>query len=378
MDGEGMEPVIAATKRETDKKCPYCGGVMDFNPETGNLACPYCGHEEAIEVKQKNFVAKELDFDLAEEVASVDWGTATKTVRCKACGAETVYDVNEIANECPYCGSNQVMEERGEHTMAPSGIVVFRISAKEASERFRNWIGKKFFCPKLAKQSARPKAFKGLYIPFWTFDANTASDYTGEYGIDHQERDKDGKMRTRTVWRHTRGRYNQSFDDVLVCGSTKQDEAMLKKLEPFDTKKTVAYKPEYMAGFMAERYTVKMKTAWEKAKGIIKNIIWSSVSDKIRREHLADHTRNVRVNTEFRDITYKYLLLPVWISSFQYKGRVYHFMVNGQTGEVSGKTPISWVKVAFVAVTAAIILTLIFGWASMDAEAAMEICRNGI
>ena len=138
MAKEQMNATVSKTEKETDKKCPSCGGVMEFNPSNGKMTCPYCGYEEEIQVEHRGFVAQELDFSTAgDDDASCDWGTATKTVICKSCGAETVYDVNEMANVCPYCGSNQVMEQENGKVMAPGGVVTFQISAKEASERFR-------------------------------------------------------------------------------------------------------------------------------------------------------------------------------------------------------------------------------------------------
>ena len=182
----GMEeqiPEQVATREETDKKCPCCGGIMDFDPSSGMLHCPYCEHQEQIKVENPKFEAVELDFYAAEEEASCDWGVATKSVICKACGAETIYDVNEMSNTCPYCGSNQVMDDpNSKKVMAPGGVLAFKISAEDASSRFKQWIKRKFFCPKLAKESAKPDAFTGIYVPYWTFDSHTESDYHGEYG----------------------------------------------------------------------------------------------------------------------------------------------------------------------------------------------------
>lgn len=372
---EYEEPVMAVTEKETDKKCPACGGVMDYNPQNGKLKCPYCDTEVEIKVENKTFVAKEMDFASVEDEGSCDWGTATKTIICKACGAQTVYDVNQIAHECPYCGSNQVMEETQEKILAPGGVVLFQITAKEASDRFKRWIGRKFFCPKLAKESAKPKALKGLYIPFWTYDADTYSNYTGEYGKDRRVKNSEGKEVIVTDWYRTSGSYKDTFDDVLVCASTKQDTYMLSGLEPFDTNKAVEYKPEYMAGFIAERYTIRMKDAWETAKMKIHHILTEKIEDKIEREHHTHQSRNIMFQTRYSNETCKYLLLPVWISSFQYKGKVYRFMINGQTGKVSGQTPISWVKVAIVVAAAAAAAALIY-YMGQDSYETMRETRN--
>lgn len=348
------EPNIVKTIEETDKKCPACGGTMDFDPKTGGLSCPYCGHQQEIERKVEAAAdesqapsqsAAELRLEDAEKVENCDWGLATKTVICKSCGAESVYDVNEISAVCPYCGSNQVMEASDQNTMAPGGVIPFKIDQKEAGNRFLGWIKKKFFAPKAAKESAKAGKFQGIYLPYWTFDANTSSTYRAQYGIDRTVEDSDGNSTTVTDWFTTRGHYEEFIDDELVCGSSLHDERMLRELEPFNTGDNVIYKPEYVAGFGAERYSIGIKEAWQKAKDRILDHLKQMISDKIRNEHRADHVRGLEINADFKDMTYKYLLLPVWISSFKYKDKVYQFMVNGETGKVSGRSPVSVLKV---------------------------------
>lgn len=354
---ENTEPVIVKTKEETDKKCPNCGGVMDFDPATGGLRCPYCEYVEEIQAEADTPAsAEEQDFLSAENTASCDWGIQTKTVLCNACGAESIYDTLQTSGTCPFCGSNQVMDANTESTIAPGGVVPFAISDKDAAERFHKWIRKKWFCPKLAKESAKPKSFKGVYLPYWTFDTQTFSTYTAEYGIDHTTRDKDGNTHVHTNWHSASGSHSEFIDDQLVLASKNHDTRMLQGLEPYMTGENKAYKPEYVAGFVSERYSIGLKDAWDIARSAITANLRNNVSDIVRSEHNADHVRNVNLRPSFSNITYKYLLLPVWLSNFKYKEKIYQFTVNGQTGRVSGRTPISIPKVILTVFIALVVL----------------------
>lgn len=348
------------TKEETDRKCPRCEGTMDYNPQTKGLKCPYCDYEEEIPTNcDFNESAEELDFYSAEQTGNCNWGVEKKTVICKSCGAESVYDALEISNECPYCGSNQVMEEKGKDTLAPGGVIPFVITAKEAAARFKGWIKRQIFCPRKAKESAKPKAFKGVYLPYWTFDTHTESEYTAQYGKHRRIRGNDGKDKIVTDWYGTSGYYTENIDDQLVIGTNRHDDNMLRKIEPFNTADNKTYKPEYVAGFISERYSIGLKDAWESAKKFISSRLRSNIRQKIIRAYNADDVRNLNIRTSYSNITYKYLLLPIWISSFRYKDKIYQFVVNGQTGEVAGKTPISPLRVA-IAVILGIILAVLF------------------
>lgn len=357
MTQTGQELEREDTKRETDRKCPQCGGTMDFDPRTGGLKCPYCDYEEAIPVQETPdgpAAAEELDFETAKETASCDWGAKKKVIICKSCGAQSVYDELEIANECPYCGSNQVMEEKGEDTMAPGGVVPFAVTAKEAAAKFTSWIKRKLFCPRAAKEGAKPGAFKGVYLPYWTFDVRTESDYTAEYGIDRTVRHED-ETKVVTDWYPARGKYREDFDDEAVLASSRYDEGLMREVEPFHTADNKKYKPEYVAGFIAERYSLGIAEAWEKAKAFIRRKLQANIEDKVRTEYHADHVRIKSVDTGYSGITFKYLLLPVWLSTYQYNGKIYHFMVNGQTGKAGGQVPTSPIRVV---ITVLLVLTL--------------------
>ena len=356
----------AKTMEETDRKCPQCGATLEYDPKTKGLFCPYCEYKEEIKAENTtgDAIAQELDFDKAEFTGNCDWGVAQKTVTCKSCGAVTVYDALEVANVCPYCGSNQVMEASDVKTLAPNGVIPFEITAKQASAKFVTWIKKKWFAPRAAKESAHPDAFKGIYLPYWTFDADTSSDYTAEYGIDKKVKRGD-KEEVVTDWHRTRGHYDYFIDDQLVAASGSQNTRILEKAEPYDTNNCKAYKPEYLAGFAAERYSVGLKDAWEKAKAFIKSRLEGLISSKIRDDHRADRVRNLQFTTSYSNITYKYVMLPVWVSSYVYKDKTYQFVVNGQSGKVGGDYPISPWRVLIAVFIGVAIVAAIYYLASM-------------
>lgn len=356
-DSNGNEVVQAQTLQETDKKCPMCGGVMSFDPSVNGLFCPYCEYRQSIESDE---IALEQDFYEAEATDNCDWGVETKLVICKSCGAESVYDALQTSGICPYCGSNQVMEAKGENTLAPNGVCPFKISAKTAEENFSRWIGKKLFAPNKAKKSAKAESFTGLYLPYWTFDTDTHTDYTGRYGKDRTVRDSRGNVHTVTDWYRTSGSYNRFIDDELVVATDRHEENILRTIEPFNTGESVKYKPEYIAGFVSERYTRGLADGWTVAEKQIKSKLSNEIRRKIMSDNFADHAEIQTMSTKYSNKKYKYLMLPIWLSSFKYKDKIYRFDVNGQTGKVGGKTPVSPVKVSVAVIIGLIVLYFLF------------------
>lgn len=372
-----MSEQLKKAKIDFDAECPSCGASIEFNPENGKLTCPYCGHETEIAKPedQKEQVAQEMDFYTAEKRGNFDWGVEKKTVSCSECGSETVYDALQVADTCPYCGSHQVMEASTVNTLAPNGVCAFQITDKEAGVNFHKWLKRRIFTPRAAKISAKPNAFKGVYLPYWTFDTKTGSHYTASYGIDRVIKEKDGETRIETDWYMTSGFYQEFIDDQLVSASTRYDHDMLRKIEPFNLLDNKSYQPEYVSGFLAERYSIGLQDGWNIAQQDIREHIRSQIASKVRFECGADHVRNVQFSTTYDNITYKYLMLPIWLSSFQYKSKVYQFMVNGQTGKVGGKAPISPIRVA-IAVMLAGVMIAIFAYFYGDSEQALNVITS--
>lgn len=344
MSGYGENP-IAETQKDSGRKCPRCRGFMEFDPKEGQLRCLSCDYMETVLARNEEEVcAEEKDFIYAERNGNHDWGVAKKTVRCGHCGIEIIYDAADPLEECLYCGSNKITEAEVEPGLAPGGVCVFELDAKQAAERFEAWIRKRWFCRKELKASVHPKKFKGIYLPCWTFDTHTDTTYDADYGVGYQKT----KGGTVLNWDGCCGEYKEFIDDQIVDGSSRHERDLLNMMQEFQTKDNKAYRQEYLAGFAVERYSVELKDAWERAKELIFERLQRHVRNKILALYHADEVKNIKMTTTYTRIQYKLLLLPVWVICFDVKGKLYRFMVNGQTGSVSGKFPISPGKVASV------------------------------
>lgn len=347
---------IPEIKKDSGRKCPRCRGMMEFDPKEGKLRCLSCDYVEAVLSRnEEDVVAEEQDFIYAEREGNHDWGVEKKTVRCESCGIEMIYDRADPLEECLYCGSGQITEIHAEDVLAPGGVCVFELDAKQAAERFEKWIGKRWLCRKEVKSSVQPKDFKGIFVPCWTFDTHTVTTYDAEYGVRYQGT----KGAAMTEWNGCYGEYKEFFDDLVVDGSTCHKQDFPNISEAFHTEDNKSYRQEYLAGFAVERYSVDLKGAWENAKELIYKRLRRNVTYKIHDVYKADEVMNLNMTSVYNRVQYKHLLLPIWVYCFQVKGKVYRFIVNGQDGSVSGRIPVSLVKVASLVLGGLAVLGLV-------------------
>ncbi|MCG8569982.1 MAG: hypothetical protein MJB14_07555 [Spirochaetes bacterium] len=347
--------------------CPNCAGNMQFDPKTQKLVCPYCQH--ALDIANDQQTIKEYDMKTAEEKANYNWGEQKRVIKCEGCGAETILAPTKTADFCAFCGSSHIINqnESDSKTIVPETLIPFQITKKNAQSAFQTWIKKRFFAPNALKKSYQSSSINGVYIPCWTYDSDTHSAYTAEAGTYYYEtetvteKDEDGNTREvtkevrKTRWRSISGFYHHFFDDVLVNASKNVDEKLIKRLEPFQLESLTAYQPQFLSGFQAERYSVHLKKGWDKAKEIMKSAIYNGIHNSIH----ADEVRNIHFTTNYQDVKFKHILLPIWISSYKYKNKLYNFLVNGQTGKVSGYSPISIFKILTAILTSAAVIGLI-------------------
>jgi DNA-directed RNA polymerase subunit RPC12/RpoP len=342
--------------------CPSCGGDLRFAPGEGRLVCDYCGHEEPIDAAPSARIEaiRELDFRAALEARLPEAETVEiRTVSCPSCGAVIEIDGDTHAAECPYCATPVVLDSGTTRHIKPRAVLPFALDERAARAAMTEWLGSLWFAPNGLKQYARKgRRMTGIYMPFWTFDADTESTYCGARGTVYyvtRTRTVNGKTQTvreqRIRWTPKSGRVARFFDDVLVLASRALPRKYTEALEPWDLAALEPYRPEYLAGFRAEAYTVELDEAFRLAREKMDRVIERDVRFDIG----GDRQRIHEINTTIRDVTFKHVLLPVWTAAYKYRGKSYRFVVNGRSGRVQGERPWSAWKIAFAVVAGLII-----------------------
>jgi LSD1 subclass zinc finger protein len=336
--------------------CANCGGVIKYDIGSEKFRCSSCKAESTIETLSETVM--EYDFSqYAEREKSAVAFEGVAVVHCQNCGCEITFDEAEIATTCPMCSSSQVAAVKQAGGIPPEGIVPFKIDKIEAQQQFAEWVKSRWFAPNDFKKNCTEGSLKGIYLPFWTFDAAAVSNYRGRGGKTRTEKDNDGKMKMVTDWTSVSGVVSKSFDDLQVCASARGEE--IKGILPFNTvESTKPYAPSYLSGFQAELYTINADQAFDSAKKIMEDELRSLAAQDIRRRYDTAEVNSLK--TKHSNVTYKHLLLPVWSSAFGYKGKTYNYFINGETGEVEGQRPYSISKIVSAIIGLILFLIVLF------------------
>lgn len=367
---EKEEPAASNTGRKFP--CPGCGAKLDFDPNNRALKCPFCGYAEQIDPSADG--VQERDWEEYWQNANSHTATIagrSSEVQCKACAAVVLLEDKVVTDKCPYCGND--LENKpvsAESMILPEGILPFKVDLKRAKGSFKQWIEARWFAPSDLRRMANLGQLNGIYVPFWTFDSMTYTHYRGERGDDYQETetytdhetytetDAQGNTttktrpvtKTRTVtktrWYSVSGNVDHFFDDVLVAASHSLPEGLMNDLAPWDLQNYEPFRPEFLAGFQTERYTVGLKDGFGTAQGIMEGTIRSLCCQDIG----GDHQRLSSVQTQHTAITFKHVLQPVWLAPYRYHDQLYRIAINARTGEVVGTRPYSYWKIFFLIV----------------------------
>lgn len=344
-------------------KCPSCGGNMVFDPEKQVLSCPFC--EQSVDFK-KDSAVKERDiaaaFDLAEK-----WDD-TSIVSCENCGAKFVISSTDVALSCPYCGTSHVRKSADLAGVKPNAVYPFLITAEKAEQFSKKWAKRRIFAPRRFKKSIETRNIHGVYEPCFTFDSDTLSRYEGRIGKTKTRtvRTKNG-TRTETYidWRFVKGKLSHFFNDVTVAAGEGMDQKSYSKLAPFDNSTIKVYSKEFLAGYSAKHYTKDLKTCWNESKEIIDKALREIILDM----YGCDVVGYLNVSTIHNNVTFKYVLLPIYLLNYRYKKKDYRVAINGNTGKVCGKTPVSfWRVLVAVLLGLGLVVGMVFALKNCDVE----------
>ncbi len=347
--GVNGEPI----EENTDTaKCPACGAQMVFSPEKQQLECPYCGCLKAVDFSK---AGSELAFAELMKNRNGEWGSETHVFRCNNCGAKEVIERTDIAKQCSFCGTTNVTQVEELSGLRPNAVVPFAIDVKEASQNVVTWAKKKIFAPRAFKQSVKPEKIKGTYMPAFTFDSQTHTRYGARLGKYYtRTRNVNGRTETYRELRYftVSGDYNMWFDDVLIQAGKRISQRDLNKLSPFHTQESNAYSSEFLHGYTAQSNEKSGEECWEEAK----NIMFEQIKSAVLSQYEYDVVDSYSPYTTYSNVTFKYVLLPVYVGHCNWKTKLYNFFVNGKNGRVTGKTPVSAWRVAFAVLLGIVVI----------------------
>ncbi|RUS60910.1 zinc ribbon domain-containing protein [Pseudorhodobacter sp. E13] len=348
--------------------CDSCGADLRFAPGQTELVCDHCGNVQAIPKAMRVETSRAMgEHDLArglrDDLPQAAMETP-QTTPCPNCGALVEFSGAEHAAQCPFCATPVVIGTGTNRQIKPQALVPFQLDERSARAAMAKWLGRLWFAPNgLVEYARKGRALSGLYVPHWTFDAATRSAYSGQRGTYYYETrtvmvEVNGKRQQRqeqvrkTRWQSVSGRVARAFDDVLVLASQSLPRHYTEGLQPWDMTGLTPYRPDYLAGFIAEGYTVSLADGNALAHQKMAQVIAQDVA----RDIGGDEQRISHIDTDYSAETFKHILLPIWMAAYKYNGKTYRFVVNGQTGKVQGERPYSAWKIAFAVLAAAIVI----------------------
>ncbi len=345
-------PIYKSREKEEPREytCPNCGAVTAYDVAAGGISCEYCGYIAPVKAEVLGRVADEFEFTL-ETVSQAErgWGIERQVLHCNACGAELSLPKGLISTSCPFCTSNQVnLSISQDEFLQPRFLIPFKTTLDHSRQLAKTWLGQGWFHPDELAASSVLRRFTGIYLPFWTFDANITAQWKAQVGYQKTVRhynasQKRWETRTKIEWRWETGTVSVNIDDLLVVGSSPQriSHTILKRIYPYQMNDLVAYHPDYLAGWQAQAYETTLTDAWEMGKQAIRE----QAKQACYQDIPTSHVRNFSMTADFAEETWRYILLPIYLAAYKFQNQTFQIMVNGQTGVVAGQKPVAWWKI---------------------------------
>jgi DNA-directed RNA polymerase subunit RPC12/RpoP len=344
--------------------CPSCGSKLSYDVERQQIACEYCGFGEDFN-RANDLIAEQCLHQAVSAAASFKPAQLGRMVyHCSGCGSRIMIEPENVKTRCTFCGADKVNQEAYDRNfIQPAGIIPFIVTAEKGAEQFNQWIRRGWFHPNSLKKLAKMDGLHGIYLPFWTYNAQTTSRWRGEAGTYYYVTERvyvNGQWQTKQVrkvrWQWRSGNLNHFFKEVMVVGSKNLSQQFVERIFPYRTDELVNFDPRLILGWEAEVYNIEVDEGYQTADQIMDHQIRGMCAARLG----GDTQRNLSIQSQKFDQTFKHVILPVYMSAYTYKGKVYHFLVNGQTGKVHGKKPLSWIKITLVVLLFIAIFAAIF------------------
>lgn len=345
--------------------CEGCGADFVFNVGVQDLRCPYCGFVKRIETDPEAVVAEQDYEAMVARLAGLrekepQGEQEFREIDCSSCNATVRFAGTLTSSECAYCGSPlQVDTAHDAADRVPvDGVLPFLIDRKQAASNLREWVRSRWFAPNKFRKRGVQGKFNGIYLPYWTFDAMTGTRYSGMRGTHYYVTVGSGKNRRRvrrTSWTPVSGAFQRFFDDVMVVAAEDLPKKRVEALEPWPLDRTRPFAPELLAGFLARTYDVPLDDGFTRARARMD----AALRDEAKRRIGGDAQRITSIKSTYDALTYKHLLLPLWMMAYRFKEKIYQVVVNAGTGEVQGDRPYSWLKITLAALAGAALIAII-------------------
>jgi len=356
--GDDAADQVASARQKFN--CPACGAEANWNPAKQALICPFCGTESPAKLTTRGTDSLIEEHDLAAALRAIPdssrgWQAPKRSVRCQSCQAISVFDQDVVGQRCDFCGSTALVPyEEIKDPFRPESLLPLKISESQARDLIRQWYGRQWLAPNNLNAKALTDTVKGIYLPYWTFDAKADARWSADSGTYYYVTENNQRVK-KVQWTPVSGELSHAFDDELVCASVGVDAGKLRRVEPFPTASLVPFDPGYLAGWTVERYQIDLVAAAARSRDAMNAKLRQLCSEQVP----GDTQRNLEVDATFHDQTFKHILAPIWLMTYVYSAKSYQVIVNGVSGSITGSRPYSWIKVTLL-VIALILLFILY------------------